>query len=472
MKKILSYTIAIITFIVLFSSCKKYLDINENPNAAAEPPINGLLANTTYSTANNIFNASNLTSYYTQYLASPNASSAADIYDNVDESATWASFYNIMTDLYDMKKFGAQKNLNAYVGVSNILMALHLNTLTNLWGDVPYSESFLGVKNLVPKFDDQKSLFDTCIDLLDKGIGFLQQPGADGQIDAASDFIHAGVTSAWILTAHALKARMLNQLSKTSSYSTSAVLAELASAYTGNSDDAQITAYVTDVNNNPWGDVAIANAGLNLDGWLSSHFVDATDGTTYGVFDPRLPLITQKNKDGIYIGTPNGKGRIGTGTTHDECYLDVDKWYSTPTAPFQLVTYAEIKFIESEAQFRAGNNQAAYDAYLAGITAHMQKLGVADTAIQRYTTDPAVAVGSGNITLALIMKEKYVACFLSPVTWDDMRRMDYAYKDFSLPVNALLSSFIRRVNYPNNELSTNGKNAPTVALTDHLWWDQ
>ena len=52
----------------------------------------------------------------------------------------------------------------------------------------------------------------------------------------------------------------------------------------------------------------------------------------------------------------------------------------------------------------------------------MQKIGVADTAIQRYTTEPTVAVGAQNLTLPLIMKEKYVALFLSPVTWDDMRR--------------------------------------------------
>jgi hypothetical protein len=53
-----------------------------------------------------------------------------------------------------------------------------------------------------------------------------------------------------------------------------------------------------------------------------------------------------------------------------------------------------------------------------------------------------------------------------------MRRLDYAYKNFSLPVNALLTTFIRRMNYPTDELSRNGKNAPTVQLTDHLWWDQ
>jgi len=101
------------------SSCKKYLDINQNPNAAEEPPINGLLANTTYSTAYNVFGASNITSYYTQYLASPNPASDVDIYNTINTSDAWTGiydddlskyrygFYNIMTDLYDMKRFAA-----------------------------------------------------------------------------------------------------------------------------------------------------------------------------------------------------------------------------------------------------------------------------------------------------------------------------------------------------------------------------
>jgi hypothetical protein len=102
----------------------------------------------------------------------------------------------------------------------------------------------------------------------------------------------------------------------------------------------------------------------------------------------------------------------------------------------------------------------------------MKKLNLADSSITNYISRPAVAVGSGSLTLALIMKEKYIACFLMPVTWDDMRRFDYAYKQFQLPANANLSEFIRRIDYPTIEFSTNGKNVPNVKLTDHLWWDQ
>jgi hypothetical protein len=472
MKKIIFPLFLLLAASLLSGGCKKYLDVNQNPNAAETPPLNGLLANVTYKTGNNVFYVSNYTSYYVQYLASPNAAGATDIYDLVDASKPWDSLYTIMTDLYDMKRFAAAKGLNAYIGVADILLALHLNMTTNLWGNIPYSQAFLGVQNLTPSFDDQKALYDTCLTLLDQGIAALQQSGTAGQMDAGSDFIHGGIPTAWIKTAHVLKARMFNQVSKTAAYDPAKILSELTEGYTSNNDDAQITAYVADVNPNPWGSVAIANAGLDLDGWLSSYFVDAANGLTYGVFDPRLPHITDTTKYGDYRGTPNGKGRIGTGTAHEECYLTEDGWYSTQTSPLQIVTFAEVTFLSAEALFRSGDKPAAYAAYLNGIQAHMKRIGVADTAIQRYITDPAVAVGAANITLPLIMKEKYVACFLSPVTWDDMRRLDYAYKNFILPVGALLSTFIRRMNYPTDELSRNGKNAPAVQLTDHLWWDQ
>jgi len=136
------FVVLLCTFSI--SGCKKFLDINQNPNAATEPPINGLLANTTYNTAYTVFDISNYTSYYTQYLSSPNTASDVDIYNQVNASGTWNLFYSNMTDLYDMRNFAAQKQLNAYIGVADILLALHLNMATNVWGDVPFFASLFG----------------------------------------------------------------------------------------------------------------------------------------------------------------------------------------------------------------------------------------------------------------------------------------------------------------------------------------
>ena len=469
MKKITRKITACILLIMVFGSCQKYLDINKNPNAATEPPIAGLLAHGTNASAYTTFNVSNITSYYVQYLASPTKGSDLDTYNVTDQTYTWSYTYDVLTDLHAMRNFAIEKNLGAYEGVADILTAYNLHLTLNLWGNIPYSEAFQGATNFTPKLDDQKSLYDTCIALLDKGITTLSDPAVDGQLSASSDFIHGGDNAAWVKTAYLLKARLLNEITKTTAYDPAAVLAALSNSYQSNDDDAQVILFD---GSGPWTQVAINNSLLLLDGWLSAYFVGVTNDSLYGYYDPRLPAITEKTPDGFYVGTQNGAGHTGSVTDQGACVLPVDKWYSVPGAPLQIATYTEAKFIEAEAQFRSGNKNEAYAAYLAGITANMKKLNLADTSITNYTSLPAVAVGAGNLTLALIMKEKYIGCFLMPLTWDDMRRYDYAYKQLQLPANANLNEFIRRIDYPTVEVSTNGKNIPDVKLTDHLWWDQ
>lgn len=465
-----SILFSLIALLGLMAGCKKYLDINDNPNAAAEPPIEGLLANTTHLTPYNVFYVSNLTSYYVQYLASPSEGSSADTYQQSNPTTAWGSIYNTLTDLYDMRKFGEEKGLNAYVGVADILTAYNLNMGSNVWGDMPYSEAFTGVKNLAPKYDNQKAIYDTCLALIDRGIEKLQTPGLDKELDAPSDFIHHGSILAWIKTAYSLKARLLNQISKTPDYNATAVLAAVDKGYTSNADDAQITEFEV---RNPWAQAARNNANLLLDAWLGAYFVDATNGNIYNVFDPRLPQITDTTMFLDYRGTPNGAGFQGVrNTDHAQSYLDVGKWYSSDNSPLLMLTNSEVRFIEAEAALRDGNPSRAYTAYINGITASMNKLDVPQDSITKYLANPAVSVGEGNLTLKLIMKEKYVACFLLPVTWADMRRFDYNYKDFALPANVTLSTFIRRGDYPSTETTRNGGNVPDYTRTDHLWWDQ
>ena len=123
-------------------------------------------------------------------------------------------------------------------------------------------------------------------------------------------------------------------------------------------------------------------------------------------------------------------------------------------APILWITYAEVKFIEAEAAFRANNPSRAYDAYM---------------------DDPAVDVGQGNLTLDLIFKEKNVAMFLNPEAWVDHRRHDYNYPDFEPPVDQnpeLDTEHIRRSLYPLSEIERNLANVPEVSMDQFLWWDQ
>ncbi len=462
----------LIIFAVLFAGgCKKgYLDINEvNPNQTQNPPINGLLATVTYQTGLNVFRAGNITSYYVQQLSSPNASSGSDIYDNIDRSSVWYNVYNTIKDGRIMQEKAVANNGFEHIGVAKVTEAMNMSMLIALFGDAPYTEAF-DATNFTPKYDKAEDIYKACLRLLDEAIVEFEKPGTTIKLDANSDLIHNGNIAAWKKTANALKARLLIRASETTAYDPAKVLTALDGAYTSNADDAQVTKFVA---RSPWNQSAYNNTVLLLDAWISEQFIDHLDGTTYGIFDPRIKYITDTTKFGDYRGTPNGKGRVGTGTNKEESYLSVNNgFYSKSGAPLLLVTYAEMKFIEAEAAF-SSDKARSYAAYLAGIEAHMDKLGVSAAEKTAYLTNSSVAVGMAAFTKDLIFKEKYVAQFLHPEAWTDARRFDYKYKDFTLPLNAVLPTFIRRVGYPTTETDRNGANVPTVTdLTQRLWWDK
>jgi hypothetical protein len=403
--------------IVSLSACKKYLDVNENPNAPTQPPINGLVTRITQSTAMNVFRVANTTSYYVQYLASPNAASQTDIFEPVDLSSTWTLLYDNMTDIYDLEKMAAEQGAKQYEGVAKVLMAMNLQLVHNLWGAAPYSTAFRG-ETLTPAYDDAQSLFQRSLTLLDEGIALLGATGSTRTIPVATtgvsvDLIHNGSSAAWIRTANALKARLLNQLSKTAQYNTTAIFDAVSKAYTSAAHSAFVSAFAV---RNPWNQVALNQTQLVLDGWLSEHFVNSMTGALYGAEDPRLPLIATQTRFGDYRGTRNGKGRIGSGTNRDESYLSTTGYYSGTTSPLFIITYEEVKFIEAEVAFRTNDRPRAYTAYLEGIRANMNKMGVDAAARDAYVNHANVSVGANNLTLEHIFREKYKALFLMPVS--------------------------------------------------------
>ena len=470
MKRILYFIIIVASTSI--TSCEKFLDVNTNPNAPTTAPINGLLIRATQQTGLNVFSVGNTTSYYVQHFASPNPGSPLDTYDEVDASGTWSALYDNMTDIYDLEKMADESEATQYQGVAKILMAMNLQLVHNLWGAAPYSTSFAS-ETITPSYDDETAIFQTILTLIDEGIVLLQQPGSKIIIPTgatSADLIHRGVTANWIKTANALKARLLVQLSKTSQFNATAVFTALDAAYTSNADDAFIATF--DVRN-PWNSVAVNNAGQILQGWLSEYYVDAMDGTSFGIMDPRLPLIGTITQFGDYRGTRNGMGRIGTGIDEEESYLSTTGFYSSQTSPLYIITYEEMKFIEAEVAFRTDDKIRAYNAFQEGIRANMNKMGIDAASRDAYLNHASVAVGPAGLTLELIFREKWKALFLQPVVWDDARRFNYGYEGFQLPLNAVQSTFIRRLVYPNVERSRNGANVPPVnSVVENLWWDQ
>ena len=457
--------------ILSFSSCEDYLDINTDPNNPTVAPLSGLLANASFETGNNVQDLGGITSFYVQHLASPNASSSTDIHDEVAYDAVWFNLYNVMTDLSDLELQAEEAGATDYLGVAKILKALNLAMTIDAWGDIPYEEAFFA-QTLNPTYDDDQTLYGEVQQLIDDGIAELQKGTSTFEI-GNDDFIFGGDIDQWLKLAHGLKARYLLHLSETDQYDPQAVLAEIDQGLANTEDDAGVDFFEQE--NNPWWNVANNNANLLLGGWISEQMVEALDGTTYGYVDPRQILLYDTTDMGEFIGTPNGAGRGDAPEQGARSTLVTGLFYTEQTAPILVFTYFEQKFIEAEAALDAGDQTRAYEAYLAGIRAHMEKIGAEEETIEAYVSIPAVAVGATGLTKDLIYKEKYIAMFLHPEAWVDARRYDYQYANMTLPANhnpELNGQFIKRLIYPESETTRNGQNVPDVSLGDNLWWDQ
>ncbi len=459
---------AAIILALMAVSCDSYLDVNENPNDPVDAPIAGLTINSTYESAMNVFRVGDITSNYVQYLASPNPASSSDTMDPVSNDNTWSSLYNVMTDLTVLIEKAELEGAGHYQGAAQIMMALNLGMGVDVFGDMPFSESF-DFETLTPSYDQDEQLYELIMNFLDEGIANLQGPTTSSLGD--DDFIYQGDVEKWIAFGNMLKARYMIHLKGLPGYDPDMVLTALENGLGSNEDNAQVNFFESA--ENPWFDVARDNASLVLGGWISEQFIEALDGESYGVVDPRLALMAGATDDGEFVGTVNGAGRGDAPEQGARSTLIEGQYYTSLTSPVLIATFSEQKFIEAEVTFTIDKTRS-YQAYLDGIAAHMEMLSVPQDEIEDYLADPNVGMGEVAFTLDDIFKEKWIALFLHPETWNDARRYNYEYRNMSLPANLnpdLNGQFIRRLPYPDNEISRNGNNVPSVTLLDRIFWD-
>lgn len=477
MKKIYRYTLlfAVTTTLVIQGCSKEYFDeLSNNPNQVSKPTLAALLATSTSKMGLNSYTVAANTAPYVQYTANPTANAASDIYETIDFSGMWDALYFAMADVNQLKIAAKEAGSSEYLGVANVMLAYNLILVNDLWGDAPFSEAF-NPSNFTPKYDSQQAIYASTVSLIDEAIVELSKTNATVKLANTSDMIYGASAATeranWLKLAYALKARLLNKVSKTNAYNAANVLTAVSNSFASNAEDAGMATFAL---RNNWATVARNNASLTLGGWLSEQLIDHLNGTSYGLVDPRLKKITDPTVTGTYIGTVNGAGNKGPGnnTVKDENYIAISSPWTGDTSPLFIVTFAELKFIEAEAAFATDKNRS-YNAYLAGIAANMDKFQVPAADKAAYLADARVAVGSAALTKELIFKEKYVATYLNTEAFNDVRRNDYNYKNFSLPIGSVLPNYIRRLDFPLGERSKNGANVPTNPLrTTKLWWDQ
>ncbi|WP_454801758.1 SusD/RagB family nutrient-binding outer membrane lipoprotein [Mucilaginibacter phyllosphaerae] len=502
MKKYLNKVLLVFVAVGVMASCKKITDdINISPNQ----PVN---LSTGYALTSAIQylggtgggnNTTNINSaageLYSQYLAET-------FYNNESRFALaqydYQGYYTgPLTDLQQIINFNtdeATKNKattlafgsNAnQIASARILKAFIFLTITDRWGDIPYSEALKGNKNLNAKFDAQKDIYTDLFKELTEA-----QAQFDGGASLSGDILFGGDNTKWIHWANSLRAIMALRLSKVDPTTGSAEFKKAVAAglMTSNEDNATYSYLGEQNNENPF----FGNYRSRYDYAVSGIVVDKLQAND----DPRLPVYAQPTSTGTYAGLPYatagtdlgkykiGNRNVGDGTFRPGNISQIGIAYSNQSSPTTWTSYAQVLFAQAEAAHLGwipGGDATAATLYNQGITASLTQNGVEAGDVAAYLAKPGV-VFNATTAVAQIITQKWLANYLGNgwESWAEYRRTGFPVLLDPVPTALNADKHIpRRQQYPQTESQLNQKNYQEViarqgpdALSTHVWWDK
>lgn len=466
MKKLL-YSI-ILAIAVIAPGCKKFIDVNEDPNrpisvqeALILSPAELIISHRIFAGASGL--APILAQHYMQVvcLNQPVPNQGTFLLVNSEVDGDWTAIYVKSLNNLKILNDKAETNGNySYAGIAKILTAFTIATASDWWGDVPYTEALKGSDDFTPVYDSQESIYNAAQALLDAAIVDIDKE--EGKAPGADDNFYEGDMSKWKKLAYTLKARYYMHLIKAPGHTAAAqadlALQALTNGMQSNDDDLKYSY--------PGGSGGEIQWYWTFDPIstlvLSSAFVDTLKVRN----DPRLPIMVAKAQNtGEYTGRVIGT--VDVGNLQD--YSVPGAFYRSDVASNYIVNYSEALFLKAEATLIKSGASSAQPFYTDGIKSHMEKLGISltGTAAANYFT----ARGTLTNTNALqrIIEEKVVANFLSFENWNDWRRTGFPV--LTKPANAL-SDIPRKLLYPQLEKNSNPQPQQSSKLTDRIWWDQ
>ncbi len=467
MKKYIRYTFLLATSGLVFAGCKKFLNINTDPNNPLVVPEVVTVPPVEVTLATNVVGgfAGTTLGYWTQQLSINQSLPLVENYfiQPTDVNNTWTFFVypNILQNLKTMIGQAEKAGHHEYTAIGFALSAYTLAITTDLWGDVPYSQALQLPAITKPIYDPQESIYGDVQGMLDSALYYAAQP-ASGIAPSTDDYIYNGDMTAWSKWIHMMKARYYLRLSnapgRTATVQADSALAQVALAFGSNGDNALVPFPTQD--GSPWyANTAPAAGGVVL----AKYFVDLLQTNS----DPRLPVLATTaplgpNK-GTYIGRQSGTDTVFPANE----FSMVNSAYADLNAPLYLATYSEQLFIQAEATLISQGAAAADPIFRAAIQAHMDMVGVAGPAAAAYiATKPTLTAGNG---LQQIITEKYVAGFLGVEPFNDWRRT--GFPQLPLAQNALTTYIPRRWPYPTNEVLANPQPQDSSTLQARVWWD-
>ena len=510
MKKIFRHTFLLGVLLMIQTSCDQDFDeINTSKTAATsiDPvfQLNNAVINTSFPGASLQYEIG-----IVQQIISPNSGVLTGANYNQDNRAStqalWQGYYrNVIRNTRDIidRTAGNPDRSNLF-NMARILQAYAFMVLTDSYGDIPYTQGGTGYLDQVffPVYDAQEDIYPQLIQEFTEASAALT---ASARIETA-DILYGGNVDKWRKFGNSLLLRAGMRLSKVDQSQAAQVAnaAFQAGVIMDNADNAVMrhdNNYV-----NPVGNTLNSTEAANF--YMTEPFVNHLKNNN----DPRLSAIAIR-----YIGAKSGPEQVpAIGSTDPDDQIGMPMGHDNATivpvasslglasfydftqadrlrvagrfAPVFFVTAAQTQLLLAEAKQRGWITTAttAQQFYHNGIRAHMQQLSSygASSAIAQADIDAYIAahpLAADNATaFEQINDEYWIASFLNgPEAFANFRRSGYP----DLPPNPfpgkdISGDFIRRLTYPNSEISVNTDNVNVAIarmgaddLDTRVWWD-
>jgi hypothetical protein len=498
----------------LLASCSDshFEEINKDPNRPENATTTTILLSAEKQLIDNIRNenislrgSQLFAQYYSQNIYSDQ--SRYDIPRSYSDTY-WSNAYKALNNLNEIIVLNtdpAKKDVAAagtagsnanQIAIARILKAYVFQGLTDVFGNIPYQSygnadpEFQALQqnpeNLSPAYASQQKIY---LDILNelKAAGDTLIKYKTATTFGNHDVIYKGKNESWAKFANSLRLRIATRIrTKLPTESTAHFEDALAKGvFTSNADNAVFKYQTLAPNEAP---LYRATVTANRKDFAVSHvLINVLKGQlgTVKVQDPRLPIYALKNAAGEYIGQPYGLPVAAAGLL---TATDV----SLPGAVVNAANYgevlqefAEVSFLISE--YKNWDQQA----YINGVTASLQKWGVAQPDIATYLAALPKA------DKANVLNQKYLALYTQgDEAWSEIRRTGYPTflvkpgdVVWSRTVNGQTTDYQfvplfgagvpLRLYYPPKEQSVNLVNYQNAVkaqgnddITTSLWWNK
>lgn len=494
---------------VITSCTKDFEEINKNPNAIniENDYPDKLLANAIEGIADRLFDVwlgHEIGSCWVQHMAKVQYTDEDRYVPRNDViNMVWNGLYaGPAIEVQRIYEMGQRLGNRNYQAVALVLKAYIFSVLTDIYGDIPYSEALKVDSTYTPKFDTQESIYLSLNAKLKQANGLFQVGGP--RVDG--DILFGGDIMMWKRFANSLRLRLLMRMSYRTEYFNT-IRAEIDDIISNpatypiissNSQNAALHYLGSYPNNHPLNETYKTRD----DHRLSKTLVDAMyNPNNHDHPDWRIVVYAETPQAGGYwIGLPNGltsakaAAYLGNGIKRTS---KLGEYFRRADAPAMFMSRAEVCFLLAEAKFRGlltYGAQTAQDYYELGIKESYRQfageivekvpyyydLGGASRTIEDYSTDYLANSGKWEVgkELEKIYTQKWIAMFDQGLqAWFEWRRT--GYPQLAPAEDGLNGGKIpQRLRYPSDEYSRNGRNLAdavsrqgTDDLNTRVWWD-